>query len=184
MQPRIKPRVSRSGSRDSASAPITQTPSQCQSIFNGSATAQGQVTITYGISLYRAVGRLDSSGYRLHRLLDQKGTKGAMLGSNQAVIFVAVGAALELLRNCALVDLASVSGRHLHLLKASLALSAIEGTLVAELSAHANDRHRMISWTNRYKNSLPRQQSERALTAPRCWRTSEGKGVGRWNLHS
>lgn len=80
-----------------------------------------------------------------------------MFMRDEAVVLVAASAALEAFRNCAPVDLAFVPGRHLHLLKAAFALGSVERTLVAELAAHPNDRHRLELWKKIYKNSLPQR---------------------------
>lgn len=80
-----------------------------------------------------------------------------MFCSDEAVVLVAARAALEAFRDCALVDLTIVPRRHLHLLKAAFALGSVERTLVAELAAHPNDRHRLELWKNAYKNSLPQR---------------------------
>jgi hypothetical protein len=80
-----------------------------------------------------------------------------MFMRDEAVVLVAARTALEAFRDCALVDLTFVPGRHLHLLKAAFALGPVERTLVAELTAHPNDRHRLGLWRNTYKNSLPQR---------------------------
>ena len=80
-----------------------------------------------------------------------------MFCSDEAVVLVAARAALEVFRDCALVDLAFIPGRHLHLLYAAFTLGSVERTLVAELAAHPNDRHRLELWKNTYMNSLPQR---------------------------
>jgi len=92
-------------------------------------------------SLHGTVRCLDSPGNGLCRLFYQKWTQRAMLGSDKAVELGAVSATFQSLGFRTSVDLASIPGRELHFLDATLAFDSVEGAFVAELSTDTNDRH-------------------------------------------